>query len=75
MLIYYLLIILTILKKCQRRDCGLHTTFYHAPDDTLPQVFFPIIEPLFLNLMNDFSNLDCMTDLSLFKDFLKGVVI
>lgn len=43
--------------------------------NTLPQVFFPIIEPLFLNLMNDFSNLDCMIELSLFKDFLEGVII
>lgn len=37
--------------------------------------FPPLLRPFLLNLMNDFSNLGCMIELSLFKDLLGGVVI
>lgn len=55
----------------------VYTQFFimHLMINTLLQVFFPIIETFFLNLMSDFSNLGCMIELSLFKDFLEGVVI
>lgn len=75
MLIYYLLIILTIQKNV-KGEIVINMLFFitHLMIDNASG-FPPLLRLFFLNLMNDFSNLGCMIELSLFKDLLGGVVI